>query len=177
MNNFGTIHNKIKRFETIALGIFSNYEDSKARIVTVTLTKDRIQGLSIKQENLLMQAISCLEHDLYKAAHVMAWAAFIDYLEMQLSEDNLQKVHKVRPKWEKYKTIEELRENIPEYQLLDVAKEIKLINKTANKSLQGLLSKRNECAHPSDYEPELNESLGFISELLKRIQQIKNKAT
>ena len=43
------------------------------------------------------------------------------------------------------------------------------------KSLHGLLSKRNECAHPSDYEPEFSETIGYVSELLNRIKKYEMK--
>lgn len=41
------------------------------------------------------------------------------------------------------------------------------------KALHGLLNRRNECAHPSEYFPDLNETLGYIGELFKRIKQLQ----
>uniref|UniRef100_UPI001C5BCF17 hypothetical protein n=1 Tax=Archaeoglobus fulgidus TaxID=2234 RepID=UPI001C5BCF17 len=58
----------------------------------------------------------------------------------------------------------------PDFQIFEAAKDVGILNKSDMKTLQGLLSKRNECAHPSDYFPDLNETLGYISELLKRIK-------
>jgi hypothetical protein len=59
-------------------------------------------------------------------------------------------------------TVEDLRENIVEHQLLEAARDLGLLSKAATKALLGLLSKRNECAHPSGYSPSLNKSLGYV---------------
>jgi len=49
------------------------------------------------------------------------------------------------------------------------------LTKSEMKALHGLLNKRNECAHPSEYFPDLNETLGYISELLNRIRKIRER--
>ena len=43
------------------------------------------------------------------------------------------------------------------------------------KALHGLLNRRNECAHPSDYFPDLNETLGYLSELFQRIEYLERR--
>ncbi len=43
------------------------------------------------------------------------------------------------------------------------------------KALKGLLTERNECAHPSDYEPDLNETLGYVSKVLKRVWSLQKQ--
>ncbi|ACV80651.1 hypothetical protein [Nakamurella multipartita] len=40
------------------------------------------------------------------------------------------------------------------------------------KALQGLLAKRNECAHPGNYEPSINDTLGYLDEMMKRIEAL-----
>jgi hypothetical protein len=97
----------------------------------------------------------------------------MDYIEEKLVTDELRKIHAARPAWGRYKSIDDLRENVVESQLLDAARAIGLLRKAELKALQGLLSKRNECAHPGPYEPGLNESLGYVSELLKRMEQLE----
>lgn len=105
----------------------------------------------------------------------MAWAGFIDYLEQFMSQDNLKKIKEVKKDLEKYSTIEEIAENIVEFELIEIAFKMKLLTKKEKKTLQGLLSKRNECAHPCDYKPDLNETLGYVSELLNRIETLSKK--
>lgn len=48
-----------------------------------------------------------------------------------------------------------------------------IYNKTVMKALQGLLNKRNESAHPSDYFPDMNETLGYMSEIFQRVERLK----
>lgn len=105
----------------------------------------------------------------------MAWAGFMDFLEEKLASDGLKKLRLVYPGW-KAATLEELRENVVEYQLVEAAQRLKLISKTETKALHGLLNKRNECAHPSDYFPLLNESLGYVSEIIQRISHLQTRS-
>ncbi|MCX6651187.1 MAG: hypothetical protein NT131_05990 [Methanomassiliicoccales archaeon] len=154
---------------------FSRIETSKSRIINLDSTRKRINSLSIRQNNNFLEALRCIEFGLYKSAHVMAWAGFIDYLEQFMSQDNLKKIKEVKKDLEKYSTIEEIAENIVEFELIEIAFKMKLLTKKEKKTLQGLLSKRNECAHPCDYKPDLNETLGYVSELLNRIETLSKK--
>ncbi len=104
----------------------------------------------------------------------MAWAAFMDFLEEKLASDGLLKVRALRPTW-KAASVEELRDNVVEFQLLEAARDLGLFGKTETKALQGLLSKRNECAHPSKYFPSMNETLGYVTEVLSRIGTLHPK--
>ena len=98
----------------------------------------------------------------------------MDFLEEKLASDGLKKLRAIRPAW-KVATVEELRETVVEFQLIEVTRDLGLCTKTEMKALHGLLNKRNECAHPSDYFPSLNESLGYVSEILQRIGQLQPK--
>lgn len=166
---------KTKKFVDDAHKILDKQEDSKSRIVTLTDSYKKLQQLSIKQDDLFKQAFTCLERECFRAAHVMAWAAFIDFIEEKIFEDGGKKIKKIRPNW-KGKNPEELREGTAEFQIIDSLKDIGLCAKTETKAIQGLLNKRNECAHPNDYYPGLNESLGYISELLSRIDTLYKKS-
>jgi hypothetical protein len=132
----------------------------------------KLSALSLSQDDLLRQALRCVEEELYRAAHVMAWAAFMDFLEEKLGNDGLVKVRAAYPSW-KAASVEELRENVVEHQIIIAARGVGLLNKAEEKAFHGMLSKRNECAHPSAYFPGLNEALGYISELLNRIGQMQ----
>ncbi len=166
---------RIHRFKKETHELFSKYETSPSRVIDLTETYKLLSGLSIQQDDLFRQAIRCVEQELYRAAHVMAWAAFMDFLEQKISSKSFGILHKLYPNWSQHQNIEDLRDNIPEFQLIDATRKLGLCSKTQVKALQGLLNKRNECAHPSDFYPGLNESLGYISELFKRITQIQPK--
>ena len=166
--------NRVVRFEKEAHRILAVHESSSSRVVLLENTYNRIGSLSLKQDELFRQSLKCIEHELFRASHVMAWAGFMDFLEEKLYSDKFKKLKKERLKW-KSKTIEDLREEVNEYQLIEVLRDLNLCTKNEVKALKGLLNKRNECAHPSDFDPGLNESLGYVSELLKRITKIQPK--
>lgn len=174
IENIKDLYQKIQAFEKEAHEILAHHETSPSRIVLLEETYNRLGGLSLQQDELFRQALHCIENSLFRAAHVMAWAGFMDFLEEKLASDGFKKLKSARPKWNVTR-IEDIRESVPEYQLIESCRDVGLCTKNEVKALLGLLNKRNECAHPSNYSPELNETLGFISELLKRISTLKNK--
>ena len=162
-------------FTKEAQGILATQETSSARLITLEASYADLDQLSLRQDDLFRQALRCVEHGLYRAAHVMAWAAFMDFLEEKLASDGLVKVKAVRSAW-KGDTMEVLREYVSEHQLVEVTQPLGLCTKNQVKALLGLLNRRNECAHPSDYFPGLNETLGFISEMIQRLKQLQQKS-
>lgn len=165
------ICSRVAVFESEAKKLLSRIETSKTRVITLEESYKKVSGLSLKQEDLFKQALRCIEHELYRAAHVMGWAAFIDFMHQKLGEDGYVKLNNARPSW-KVSSPEDLREQA-DYHVIEAAKAIGLLRKSEEKALKGLLNKRNECAHPEDYYPSLNDSLGYIDELLKRIGSLK----
>ena len=116
-----------------------------------------------------------IDVELFRPTIVMAWAAFMDFIEDKLASDNLQAVHTKRPALVKFATTDDLK-NVTEHQLIEVANDAKVITKVEKKSLHGLLSKTNECAHPPGCNPTLNEALGFVAELLNRVATIDQRS-
>ncbi len=161
-------------FEHEAHLILSVHESAQSRVVVLEDSYSALAVLSLSQDDLFKQALRCVESGLFRAAHVMAWAAFMDFLEDKLASDNLVKVRAARPAW-KAGTIDDLREYQSEHQVVEVAQALGICSKNQTKALLGLLNRRNECAHPSDYYPQLNETLGYISELVQRINQLRPK--
>jgi hypothetical protein len=165
---------RVREFERKAHSILARHESSKSRVVELSETYGQLSGLSLQQDDLFRQALRCAEQGLYRASHVMAWAAFMDFLERRLAADELKKLHATYPKWAKFKSIEDLREEIAEYAITEATRKVGLCKKTEVKALQGLLNKRNECAHPSSYYPGLNDTLGYVSEILNRVQHLQS---
>ena len=160
-------------FEAEAHSILAVVESAaQSRLVHLDATYRELSNLSLKQDDLMRQAMRCSENALFRASHVMAWAAFMDFLEEKLESDGLSKVKTARPAW-KGATMAEMREYVPEAQLVEVCQTIGLCTKNEMQALGGLLRKRNECAHPSNYYPSLNETLGYISEILQRIRMLQ----
>jgi hypothetical protein len=159
-------------FQSEAHRILCAYEESPSRVVILNKSYETLGKLSIKQDDLFRMALRCCEEELYRAAHVMAWAGFMDFLEEKLSSDGFKKVNEYYPNW-KICSIEELREKVTEHQIIEAGNKIGLYGKNQKKALFGLLNKRNECAHPSSFYPGLNETLGYISEIFQRIKLLK----
>ena len=165
---------RLIKFEGEAHHLLGVHERSPSRVILLEDSYKKLKFLNLFQDELFRQSLRCIENELFRAAHVMAWAGFMDYLEEKICADGLKKLNAVRPKWA-YKTVEDLREHISEFQIIEVTKDLGLCTKNEVKALQGLLNKRNECAHPSGYFPLLNETLGFFSELLNRVQGLSVK--
>ena len=174
MHQIQTILAQARDFERDAHNILSFHETSRSRVVLLEETYKALSGLSLKQDELFKQSLLCVEHGLFRAAHVMAWSGFMDFLEQKLAVDGFSKLFTARPKW-KFRTLEDLREQYTEYAIIEASGASSLCTKSETKALFGLLSKRNECAHPSDYAPGLNETLGYVSELFQRIETLQAK--
>lgn len=162
---------RARRFKVEAHQILGVHEAAPSRIIKLDEAYKALGSLSVRQDELLRQALRCVENELYRASHVMGWAGFMDFLEEKIQEKGMSALKAVRPKWNG-KSIEDIRESYPEYQIIEAGRDMKLYSKTVSKALIGLLNKRNECAHPSDYFPNLNETLGYISEVITRISSI-----
>ena len=165
---------RARAFEYEAHNILAVHESAASRVVLLDDTYRELEVLSLRQDELMRQALRCVENKLFRAAHVMAWAAFMDFLEEKLESDGLKKVRVERPAW-KGSNMAEMREYVPEMQLVEVCRDVGLCTKNETQALVGLLRKRNECAHPSNYFPGLNETLGYLSELLQRIKMLHPK--
>jgi len=169
------LYKQAQKFRDEAHSILAKQETSPSRIISLEYTRQQIASLSLYQKALFNEAVSCIEKECFRAAHVMAWAAFMDYLEKKLASDGLKKIRAIKTGWSKFKNVEDLRENVAEYQLIEAAKDVGLLSKQEMRTLHGLLAKRNECAHPSNHNPDMNEAIGYVSDLLKRIKRLEEK--
>lgn len=147
-------------------------EASTHRVITLQESFAKLAGLSLKQDALMGESLRCVEHSLYRPAHVAAWTAFIDYChEWTMEPGRLGKLQAIRPKW----TIS-AKSDLglqTDFALIEALKAAGLITQTMMKALHGLLNKRNECAHPDEYDPSVNDTLGYVDELMKRIAQLQ----
>ena len=158
-------------FRVEAQSLFAQDEGSVHRVITINAAYQKLSGLSVKQDDMLRQALRCVEVGAYRAAHVMAWAAIIDRLQERMEKDAFQKLNAAMPRWAVH-DITDLRERFTEFAIVDAGKAAGFLSKSQCKALHGLLTRRNECAHPSDYYPDLNQALGFVSEVISRIDII-----
>lgn len=169
LDALGKVVSQADMFRLAAHEVLSKHETAtRSRIISIEQTRRQLQGLTLNQGELLREGLDCIEFGLYRAAHVSSWQAYVDLLSEKLASDGFIKVAQTRPKWPPFSSAEELREFASEYEMVQLAREIKLLGKSEAKILHGMLSKRNECAHPGVYRPNLNESLGFVAEMINR---------
>jgi hypothetical protein len=105
---------KTKAFEKEAHAILATHEASTSRVIVLSESYEKLTKLSLKQDELFRQALRCVEHALYRAAHVLAWAGFMDFLEEKLASDGLVKLRAAYTAWN-VSSIEELREAVVEF--------------------------------------------------------------
>ncbi len=168
------IWNRINSFVDEAHKILSLHESAPSRTVLLDQTYKELERLSLAQDELLRQALRCVENNLYRSAHILAWTSFMDLMENILSSDNFVKLKSVRPRWN-VGSLDELREEVTEFQIIEACKELKLINRSEMRVLHGFLSKRNLCAHPSDFFPDYNQTLGYMADILSMIKNMQKK--
>ena len=162
------------RFRRQARAILATHESATSRIITLEDSYKQLKTLSVKQDDLFRQALRCVEHSLFRAAHVLAWAGLMDFFEEKIAKDQFKQLSQLKPNW-KLKSIEDLRDIGSDFQVVEAVRELGLCSKTEEKGLKGLLNKRNECAHPTDYSPGLNDTLGYISETLQRLGKFQER--
>lgn len=162
---------RVARLEREANAVLATHEAATARLVTIEGSYANLSGLSIDQDELFREALRATEVGLYRAAHVLAWAGFVDFLHEHLYSRYLGALRTARPSWT-LNDPEDLRD-WSEFGVIEAGKACGAYKKTSMKALHGLLNRRNECAHPSEYFPDLNETLGYIGELFKRIKQLQ----
>jgi hypothetical protein len=153
-----------------AKAILATHEAASARLITLEQSYSRLSGLSLAQDELFREAFRAVEAELFRAAHVLGWAGFVDYLHIYLLTQHGAAIRGIRPKW-RLSAPEDLREQA-DFQVIEAARDAGVFGKTVMKALHGLLNRRNECAHPSSYFPDLNQTLGYISELLSRVEKL-----
>ena len=172
--NLETLWRNINSFVDEAHKILSAHETAPSRTVLLDQTYQELQALSLAQDELLRQALRCIENKLYRSAHILGWTSLMDLVESILGSDNFVKLKSVRPKWNAC-SVDELREEVTEFQIIEACKELKLVNKSEMRVLHGFLSKRNLCAHPSDFFPDYNQTLGYMADILSMIKSIQKK--
>ncbi len=165
---------RLRLFESDANSLLAQYETSKARVFVLEKSYRQLGKLTLEQDDLLRQALRSIEHELYRSAFVMAWAAFMDFIENRLAEDSFVALNEAFPKMN-VKNISDLRDKVSDFDQVGAMRQVGFCSKIEEKGLKGMLSRRNESAHPSTFYPGQNEALGFVSETLQRIRTLRDR--
>jgi hypothetical protein len=70
---------RVNNFRNEARLILARHETSPERIITISASYERLSALSLKQDELFRQSLRCIESSLFRAAHVLYWAGFMDF--------------------------------------------------------------------------------------------------
>lgn len=172
--NFLQLALAAENFRREAETIFGFSETSIHRTANLAASYAAIDSLTVNQVGMLRQALRCVEVGVYHAAHVLGWACLADFLQQMAASDNFQALNSKYPNW-KIQNLDNLRDKVSEFNLIESMFHSGMITKSEKKALQAMLNKRNECAHPTEYFPDLNQSTGFIAECISRLNALIEK--
>lgn len=172
--NLGQLSAAAEAFKREAEAIFGFSETSVHRTAELSESYAAIDTLTANQADMLRQALRCVEVGVYRAAHVLGWACLADFLQQMAERNGFAALNAKYPDWH-IRNLDDLRDRIGEFNLIEGMFHSGMITKTEKKALQALLNKRNECAHPTDYFPDLNQSIGFIAECINRLKSLSQK--
>lgn len=134
-----------------------------------------LASLGLQQDYLFQEALGCVQHSFFRAAHIMAWVAFMDLLQRKVRADFQKQFQEARPEWA-FRNVGELQEmQIGDHDMLEACHRIGLLKRSEAGLLKGALFRRNLCGHPSAYSPTFNETLGYVDGLLGMTEQLQNR--
>lgn len=156
---------RVRNAERAGHLILSQHESSKSRIVLLEDLSKKLSGAPVDVQSYFQEAVSCAERELFRAAVVLSWAGHFGVYFETLYKYYESAIRVSRPKWSFHDSAD-LRENYPESQLLDMGKEVKLVKKAELRILHGQLSQRNQCAHPTMYQPSMNVTVAYLDQMI-----------
>ncbi|CUU42987.1 hypothetical protein BVIRIDIS_20040 [Blastochloris viridis] len=127
----------------------------------------RLSGTPVDVQDYFAEAISCLEGELYRSGIVLAWAGHFHVLTEVCYAKHEADLRTARPKWA-FKDLAELKEQVAEANFLIAAKDVKFVSKPQLRILDGQLSLRNQCAHPTLYRPSMNAAIGYVDTMIRQ---------
>ena len=145
--------------------VLTTHEKSASRVVLLEDLLKTLSGTPVDVQDFFGEAIRCLEQGLYRSGIVLAWAGHFHVFSETLFAKHEGEIRSIRPKWN-FRDLSDLKEQVSESQLLDVGKEVKFINRASVRVMQGQLSVRNQCAHPTLYRPNMNAAIGYVDAMV-----------
>ncbi|MBU0725404.1 MAG: hypothetical protein KJ904_11160 [Alphaproteobacteria bacterium] len=145
----------------------AHHESSASRIVLLEDLTKSLSGNPVDVQDYFSEAISCLENKLYRSGIILAWAGHFHVFSEICFQKYEADIRAIRPKWS-FKDLTELKENVTESHFLNVAKDVKFTTKAQLRILDGQLSQRNQCAHPTLYRPSMNAAIGYVDDMIRQ---------
>lgn len=147
--------------------VLASHESSKSRVILLEDLVKSMSGAPVDVQDYFREAIDCLENGLNRSSIIMAWAGHFSLFSEKLLLNHQNDIHCARPKWS-FTDLADLKEQVPESQILDVARDVGFIGKALLKMKQGQLSVRNQCAHPTLFRPNMNTAIGYVDDMIQQ---------
>lgn len=145
----------------------AKHESAASRVVLLEDLTKSLSGTPVDVQDYFNEAISCLESELYRSGIVLAWAGHFHVFSEVCFQKHETAIRAARPKW-KFKDVAALKEQFAESHFLIVAKEVRFITNAQLRMLDGQLSQRNQCAHPTLYRPSMNVAIGYVDAMIRQ---------
>jgi hypothetical protein len=145
----------------------AQHESAPSRVVLLEDLAKSLSGAPVDVQDYFREAICCLEGKLYRSGIVMAWAGYFHVFAETLFEGHEVAIRAARPKWV-FADLAELKESATESHLLVVAKDVRFISRPQLRMIDGQLSQRNQCAHPTLYRPSMNAAIGYVDDMVRQ---------
>jgi hypothetical protein len=145
----------------------SKHESAASRVVLLEDLTKSLSGTPVDVQDYFSEAIACLESELYRSGIVLAWAGHFHVFSEQFYQKHESDIRTARPKWS-FKDLSELKESVAESHFLIVAKDVKFTTRAKLRILDGQLSLRNQCAHPTLYRPSMNAAIGYVDDMIRQ---------
>jgi len=145
----------------------AKHESSASRVVLLEDLTKNLSGTPVDVQDYFSEAISCLENELYRSGIVLAWAGHYHVFSEICYQKHEADIRTARTKWT-FKDLAELKESVAESHFLIVAKDVKFTTRAQLRILDGQLSQRNQCAHPTLYRPSMNAAIGYVDDMIRQ---------
>ena len=157
---------RARRAERAAHMALARHDGASSRVILLEDLAKSLSGAPVDVQDYFSEAICCIENKLYRSSIFVGWAGFFHVFSESLLSKEEVAIRAKRPNW-KFDDLSELKE-CGESHLLNVAKDVKYINKATRRIYDGQLSTRNQCAHPTLYRPSMNEAIGFVDNMIRQ---------
>jgi hypothetical protein len=144
--------------ETDSRHLLLTYELIQSRVKSLEPILERLDELNLEQSLLLHESVLAAQAGLFRASHVLAWIDFSDYLSKLVAPDTGSNSSP--------DSVDDEPRRPKDIALINIGRRLRLYNEATKKVLEGLLNDRNQCAHPSEYNPNLNDTMTFLGRLI-----------
>ncbi len=138
---------------------------------------DAVTAAPASYRDYLVEAVTCYDNSLYRAAILMVWAASVDHLYLVASGhpnglNDFEVANLARfGRASNYRRIKKKDDflYLGEANWMTLAEDAGMMNKNARLMLVERLTLRNRCGHPTLYRPGREETVIFIESLLLNV--------